>query len=286
MNPKAIFLAVLLAHGRQAASFDLFDEINKFSATPVGQALHHAGADIGHFLENAGKDAQKILDQVGADIGVAAREVESKFLEIKGFFDEIGRGAEALERGILTNGTCTVSWDGTPHRKEDFFAGGVVEALERGFAAAVNELQILFPPPDRAPNHEQRQAAVTEAMTRVGKVLGSVLGEVGVEKEGAEKIWRTAIQPALTAVIVLIGDLVEQHPILFEAVLVMLLADPIASLSNQLLQAIIAVIGFGPLGPIKGTLAAWIQGAVFGPRVPKGSLFAELQRAGMVSAKL
>ncbi|KAF7193894.1 hypothetical protein HII31_04784 [Pseudocercospora fuligena] len=41
------------------------------------------------------------------------------------------------------------------------------------------------------------------------------------------------------------------------------------------------VIGFGPLGPIAGGLAAAAQGAIYGAAVPAGGVFAVLQAIGM-----
>ncbi|KAF8128197.1 hypothetical protein EV363DRAFT_1221780 [Boletus edulis] len=44
---------------------------------------------------------------------------------------------------------------------------------------------------------------------------------------------------------------------------------------------LLRLLGFGPLGPIKGSIAACIQRVVFGAAVPAGSLFSTLQAAGM-----
>jgi len=43
----------------------------------------------------------------------------------------------------------------------------------------------------------------------------------------------------------------------------------------------IAALGFGELGPIEGTFAAWWQ-STYGSSVPAGSLFSFFQRLGMV----
>lgn len=45
------------------------------------------------------------------------------------------------------------------------------------------------------------------------------------------------------------GDLVEQHPILFDVLLIVLTA-PLVEIA--FLRPILGVVGFGPYGPIKG----------------------------------
>ncbi|KAG1822316.1 hypothetical protein EV424DRAFT_1538878 [Suillus variegatus] len=46
----------------------------------------------------------------------------------------------------------------------------------------------------------------------------------------------------------------------------------------NLLLTILRIVGFGPFGPVKGGIAAWL---LFGPAVPKGSGFAMFQRLAM-----
>jgi hypothetical protein len=95
-----------------------------------------------------------------------------------------------------------------------------------------------------------------------------------------------------------IGDVSEQHPRLVWAlsgiVISMLFAE-------GLLLTILRIVGFGPLGPMKGTIlyscntpmlmtflggiAAWLQGWLFGPAVPKGGWFAMLQRLAMIRGR-
>ncbi|KAH9228262.1 hypothetical protein K456DRAFT_57543 [Colletotrichum gloeosporioides 23] len=47
------------------------------------------------------------------------------------------------------------------------------------------------------------------------------------------------------------------------------------------LGPILAVIGFGALGPIGGSFAAWFQSVFYGGFVPAGGLFALLQSFAM-----
>ncbi|KAK8122816.1 hypothetical protein PG984_011486 [Apiospora sp. TS-2023a] len=41
------------------------------------------------------------------------------------------------------------------------------------------------------------------------------------------------------------------------------------------------IFGFGPLGPIAGSFAAWVQATFFGAAVPAGSFFAFMQSWAM-----
>ncbi|KAM7183068.1 hypothetical protein V8F33_013826 [Rhypophila sp. PSN 637] len=54
-------------------------------------------------------------------------------------------------------------------------------------------------------------------------------------------------------------------------------------LLGALAAPILGAFGFGPLGPIAGSLAAFIQSTVYGAAVPAGSLFALLQRLAMTA---
>ncbi|KAF8128181.1 hypothetical protein EV363DRAFT_1400662 [Boletus edulis] len=48
-----------------------------------------------------------------------------------------------------------------------------------------------------------------------------------------------------------------------------------------ILAPFLPLLGFGPLGPIKGSIAAWCQSYFWGAAVPAGSWFSWLQAAGM-----
>ncbi|KAH9004513.1 hypothetical protein EDB86DRAFT_2767196, partial [Lactarius hatsudake] len=66
---------------------------------------------------------------------------------------------------------------------------------------------------------------------------------------------------------------VKEHPVFFAVVALGILA--------VLTPWAIGALGFGELGPIEGTFAAWWQ-STYGGYVPAGSLFSFFQRLGMV----
>ena len=51
----------------------------------------------------------------------------------------------------------------------------------------------------------------------------------------------------------------------------------------MILVGVLGLIGFSPLGPVAGSLAAVIQSCVYGGAVASGSIFAVLQSIAMVS---
>jgi hypothetical protein len=99
-----------------------------------------------------------------------------------------------------------------------------------------------------------------------------------------------------------IGDLFEQHQ---ELAITLLIAGIVMLLPELfILRQVLRIFGFGPQGPIKGAflydcgaerlfnmlfvggVAAWLQGWLFGPTVPKGGWFAMLQSLAMKAIKL
>ncbi|PYI31884.1 hypothetical protein BP00DRAFT_446113 [Aspergillus indologenus CBS 114.80] len=46
--------------------------------------------------------------------------------------------------------------------------------------------------------------------------------------------------------------------------------------------AIISILGFGSLGVVRGSLAAWFQSLMYGGYTPAGGVFAKLTSMGML----
>jgi len=91
------------------------------------------------------------------------------------------------------------------------------------------------------------------------------------------------ITPLIEAIIVTTGDLHELHPTLLEVTVV---AGSLLILPElPIIRPILSVFGFGPSGPVKGSLASNAQRFFFGAAVPRGSWFARLQQAGMTVGK-
>ncbi|RXW22002.1 hypothetical protein EST38_g3840 [Candolleomyces aberdarensis] len=80
------------------------------------------------------------------------------------------------------------------------------------------------------------------------------------------------------------GNIVDKHPKVFETIIITAVCLVIPE--SFILRPILSAFGFGPTGPIKGSLAAWMQSRFWGGAVAKGSWFAYFQRAGMLKGIL
>ncbi|KAG1785915.1 uncharacterized protein HD556DRAFT_1313889 [Suillus plorans] len=137
-----------------------------------------------------------------------------------------------------------------------------------------NAFKNLFPPPSEAPGHEKRMDKMNTTLDRVEECFLRVFSKLGASRKFLQSL-TGPLKTGVKYVVVTIGDIIEQHPYL----VTILLCIAIGMLLSQCLPVI---LGFGPLGPVKGGIAAWLQGWVFGGAVPAGSWFAILQRFAMV----
>jgi len=87
------------------------------------------------------------------------------------------------------------------------------------------------------------------------------------------------MKPHMNHFLLVVANLVNKHPILFETLLIsgIILIIP----ESLILPPILRFFGFGPLGPVKDSFATFAQRFFFGAVVKEGSWFAKLQRAGM-----
>ncbi|KAI0026854.1 hypothetical protein K488DRAFT_91768 [Vararia minispora EC-137] len=159
----------------------------------------------------------------------------------------------------------------------------VHDELARALEDTLEEMRAAFPPPEDAPGHEARREAVRRALALAAEKIVEVLrGRIGVDEETLRRDVR-AVCAALEPMIVTAGDLVEQHPVLAETFIIVGAALLGALIPEWfILRPLIRVFGFGPLGPVKGSPAAWAQRYFWGAAVAEGSWFAALQRAGMI----
>ncbi|KAJ7682400.1 hypothetical protein DFH06DRAFT_1314619 [Mycena polygramma] len=93
----------------------------------------------------------------------------------------------------------------------------LAEDLERALKTVLEE---MFPAPDEARRHEERQKKVAVALDseKAGAALVTVCVKHGMAQRRVDAHWHT-VWPAIENVVVLLGDLVEQHPDLLSALL-------------------------------------------------------------------
>ncbi|KAJ6539732.1 hypothetical protein B0H19DRAFT_960152 [Mycena capillaripes] len=188
-----------------------------------------------------GDTARQYGQKLMKDAAEGSKDVREKIDQLKERMETIVRGATALHNELGAS-VKRRAMDGGNVEESVASADGLAGDLERAFAKVLEELEVMFPAPDEAPGHEERQRVVA----------------ITLEKA---------------------GDLVEQHPDLLSALLitgaVMLIPEYLV------LRPLLSLFGFGPLGPVKGTTASWAQRVFYGAAVNKGSWFAYLDRAAM-----
>ncbi|KAG0691508.1 hypothetical protein DFH29DRAFT_977940 [Suillus ampliporus] len=151
----------------------------------------------------------------------------------------------------------------------------VSEELGNMFRALFEELKEQFPPPGEAPGHENLLDRIEESFLQF--IINRGMSEEPLRSHS------NSLKSGVQHIVVTIGDLYEQHPQLAWALSCITTGTLFA---QGILLTALRIIGFGALGPIKGTAAAWLQGWFFGAAVPGGGWFAVLQRLAMTGAKL
>ncbi|KAF8213962.1 hypothetical protein K438DRAFT_1956064 [Mycena galopus ATCC 62051] len=246
---------------------------------PSQNAIFHTeevDLDPEHFWQRArelGDAARWYGGKLMDDAAARSQEVRDKIGELKDLMDAIVHGAT----GLHDLRTSTIN-----KRSSDSIKGLVAEGLagdlERALENVLEQLQIAFPAPEEALGHEKRREMVAKALDKAGAELKAVCAKHGMDEEVVAVHWET-IRGAIEKLVVMLGDLVEQHPDLLSAVLftgaVMLIPE------YWVLRPVLSLFGFGPMGPGKGTAASWAQRVFYGAAVPKGSWFAFLQEAAM-----
>ncbi|THU84654.1 hypothetical protein K435DRAFT_870068 [Dendrothele bispora CBS 962.96] len=142
----------------------------------------------------------------------------------------------------------------------------------------MDQFQEDFPPPSTAPNHAERVKLIGTLMDRIEDGLVDVMGRYSVSEEDTRNNF-AGIKSGIETALVLLGDIVEQHPCILEAILfsATILFVPEA----WIFRPVLSCFGFGPLGPVKGSTAAWAQSRFFGATIDSGSWFSRLQQVAM-----
>ncbi|RXW22006.1 hypothetical protein EST38_g3841 [Candolleomyces aberdarensis] len=99
-----------------------------------------------------------------------------------------------------------------------------------------------------------------------------------MSEEDARRIFEP-IKKAIQDGLLVAGNIVDKHPKLVQTIIITAVCLMIPE--SFILRPILSLFGFGPTGPIKGSLAAWMQRRFWGGAVARGSWFAFFQRAGM-----
>lgn len=219
------------------------------------------------FADDALRVANEILDEAAQEFNVTGQidDLRTTFNDILTISGEIREHiTEVTQQGLTLD--------------------QISDELGLVLDGVLSYLQKAFPPPDQAPSHEERQKLVTTVLDMTEQGFLDLLRKYGMSEDGLELIRESfdRLKPHIEKLVVITGDLIEQHPDLFAALMfagaVMLIPE------SWILRPFLFVMGFGPDGPIKGSPAAWAQRQFWGAAVRRGSWFAILQRLGMKGA--
>ncbi|KAF9565511.1 hypothetical protein CPC08DRAFT_815284 [Agrocybe pediades] len=143
------------------------------------------------------------------------------------------------------------------------------------------EKELALPPPENQTDvFKQRNATITLILDKVEGATVQVYAQWNVSEAEARKRFEP-VKVCIRDVVLAIGKLADEHPTVLMALLM-----PVPFIRElSILLPLLSVLGFGPGGPIKGSLAASMQRIFFGSTVAiPGSWFSILQSARMKSA--
>lgn len=141
--------------------------------------------------------------------------------------------------------------------------------IETVLADLLEELQEQFPPPDQAPNHEERQASVSLVLRKVKEALIKLCVQYGMPEDQLRAHLDPIMEHVETIVVTLgastlrppccassadalLGDLKEQHPRLFR----LLIITGVLLILPKYRCPLLRMFGIGPEGPIKGACSS------------------------------
>ncbi|KAG1740367.1 hypothetical protein EDB19DRAFT_783560 [Suillus lakei] len=241
-----------------ASAHNLYDGLHFPSAGESWDKVTGLGSNIQGYTDELFQHAKKLYP--------------SKITEFKKSVDSVASTTAALYQGVK----------GAAERR-DVPLDSVLEELRNTFHVLFEELKEQFPPPDEAAGHENRTVIINTVLDRIEESFLQVIMKHGASEEHMKSHF-SSLKSGVQRIVVIIGDLYEQHPELAWTLSCMAVGPFIAP--GFLLTTALRIFGFGALGPIKGTAAAWLQAWLFGPVIPKGSWFAILQRLAMRGAGL
>jgi len=211
-----------------------------------------------------GPSVQKYADTILHDASGTYASTVSRIADLKLSVTQVTERAKILKETVEEL-----------HKKSanDLYDGLAVEMVKLS-----KEIQDEFPPPNQAEHHFERNHTIATILARVESGVVHAAVEVGIP-ESEIRFHFEAMEPHIRDIIVIAGDLAEQHPTIAEVLLFSVAGLIIPE--AWFLRPIFGLFGFGPAGTLKGSTAAWAQRRFFGGYIPAGSWFSRLQSIGM-----
>ncbi|KAL1718613.1 hypothetical protein EV715DRAFT_263833 [Schizophyllum commune] len=253
------------------------------------------GHDFGHTIEPAVDAVGVELDNFAHTVENAANAVAKEIDGVQAKFPDVRETIERLVDAVQTtvdgaaqlrlamNNDEVSDAAGDEASKEALHQANVLEVVEQAVGLAMQAvfdaaMAEIATPLEGAPTHETRLRAVAAMVGNATDAVLGVLVDLGADEAQTKEVLGH-IAGAILDIVVLVGDLQEQHPVLFETAVFIVVAAVIPE--DWLLSRLLEIMGFGLLGPVKGSAAAWMQREFYGATIQEASWFARLQSAGM-----
>jgi len=259
--------------------FLLFFQVTIGLSNPGPTIIEDAAASFREWFHSPHMNISFVPPDLGKDLAHKAKEYAEEMLhdaatQIPSVSEKINEFKDTLSRIVVNaEGMGTILQDVDLEEFQKRFELQLSSSWE-----ALNQ-EFSEPLPDNQTERYQQQAIVISAAL---EMIEDSLVEVCQFWKIPEADVRTKfddIKPHLNHGLLVIANLVNNHPVLFEILLITLVLEILPE--SFILQLIVRFFGFGLLGPVKGSLAASAQRLFFGAVVKEGSWFSVLQRLGM-----
>ncbi|CAA7259093.1 unnamed protein product [Cyclocybe aegerita] len=135
-------------------------------------------------------------------------------------------------------------------------------------------------PEDQDEWYRELDIKVSNVLDWIEDAVVEVAKTLDISESESREAFRV-IKPHIKRFILISANLTRRHPILTAIVFGISAQLIIQPLASAIVAPILNIIGFGPKGPIKGSLASLVQKNVFGPAIPPGSWFRVFQSLAM-----
>ncbi|KAJ2935714.1 hypothetical protein H1R20_g1379, partial [Candolleomyces eurysporus] len=218
-------------------------------------------------IHMAKEKGEVIAASVLKDVANQHPELADQVEHFQGYFKKIAEYAEVL-KGEL------VELNIDPTLVHDYIAretANIVEILRAEFNKPL--------PDELVERARYRNQMIAKALDHLEYAFVYICVQSGhLSEEDARRIF-APVKKAIQDGLFIVGDFVDKHPELTEIIVISAVCFLIPE--SFILRPILFVFGFGPAGPLKGSLAAWFQSRFWGGAVAKSSWFAYFQRAAM-----
>ncbi|KAJ2928287.1 hypothetical protein H1R20_g8799, partial [Candolleomyces eurysporus] len=218
-------------------------------------------------ISNAQEKGKAMADSALKDIAEEYKDIADKVQHFQEEFNKIVEHATELRQRLSESNIDLV----VVHDYMTQEAGNVAENLRKEFNK---------PLPDEMDERAlYRNEMISKGLDALEIVFVDVCVKSGRMSEEDARQNFDPIKKATQDGLLIAGNIVDRHPELVATIIITAVCLMIPE--YFILRPILSLFGFGPTGPIKGSLAAWMQRRFWGGAIASGSWFAFFQRAGM-----